>query len=282
MDIPIIRVSNSLKNNLRILKKNIKERSVKYKRGSKVILEIREAASECSYKNINVLDASEKAEYFCEYIGDITDKIDKVRKMRFVSSSFKNLDEVNNWLKKANKKFRETGNKSNFEDPGKNSMDRSIEFSNILKSSSMEIESKNVFLVANRLKIACDCYLKAKMDKEILGDIEYIRGCSKAIKILQNELKTFENKISYSSEAYRFNLSSEEEKENIKKTIGIVKKPFDSKEGANKLEKHLKKYFNKTDSKKFLNIWNTFVFQLGCMERCLSIPECVQIKKQLI
>lgn len=141
----------------------------------------------------------------------------------------------------------------------------------------MEIEPKNVFLVATRLKKACDFYLKIRVDKEIFGDIEYVRGCSKAIKNLKNELKTLENKISYSSEKYYFKLSKEE-KNNIEKTIGIVEQPFNSKAEINKLVKHLKKYFNKTDSKKFLSAWNTFVSQLGYMKRCLQIPECVRTK----
>ena len=116
--IPIVKCNNVvygkscseiLEGNLRILKKSIRERLVKYKRGSKAILEIRKAASKCSYKNmVKYCYLYKKTDFFCEYIKYITDKIDKVRKMWFVSSTFKNLDEVNKWLKKANDKFKNT------------------------------------------------------------------------------------------------------------------------------------------------------------------------------
>lgn len=145
---------------------------------------------------------------------------------------------------------------------------------------NIEELAKSVFVVADRLKRACDVYLLGKADQEIIEDIGYVRGCSKAVKDLQKGLNKFEGNISYEDGKYTFKLSSEEDKGEIKQIIETAMNPFNSNEDINRIKKNLKKYFNKTNSKNFSKTWTEFVGQLACIYRCLSIPECVSISTQ--
>ena len=213
--------------------------------------------------------------------------------MWFVSSTFKNLDEVNKWLKKANDKFKNTKQENitleNLDISYVRYRDSHPNFSNIMKSSVIKIGddfenieelAKSVFVVADRLKRACDDYLLGKVDQEIIEDIEYVRGCSKAVKDLQKRLNKFKGNIFYKDGKYTFELSSEEDKGEIKQIIETAMNPFNSNEDINRIKKNLKKYFNKTNSKNFSKTWTEFVGQLACIYRCLSIPECVSISTQ--
>ena len=138
--------------------------------------------------------------------------------------------------------------------------------------------AKSVFVVADRLQRACDDYLAGKVDQKIIKDINYVREFSKAVKGLSKGLNKFKKKIFYSGGKYIFELSSEKDKGDIEQIIQIAMIPFNADKDINRIKKILKKYFNKTDSKKFLKTWNEFVGQLECIHRCLSIPGCVEIK----